>query len=98
MVFSGNLSAFNNLIKPNTLILQMNNPPKIGELESIEGIKSVSMSNQKFLKLNLKNGAEIAKELIELSVEKKWEITELYKEKVSLDAIFAKLSNRELKN
>ena len=98
MVFSGNLSAFNNLIKPNTLILQMNNPPSIDQLESIEGIKSASMSNQKSVKLNLENGAEIAKELIELGVQKKWEITELYKEKVSLDTIFAKLSNRELKN
>lgn len=98
MVFSGNLTDFNGLIKPNTLIAAMDSPPSMDELEATEGVTHVKRLDDQTIKLTVKEGVNMTKAIIELSVARNWGLSEIYLEKVSLDNIFAKLSNRELKN
>ena len=98
MVFNGLLPAFNDLIKPNKLIMKLDEPPGIGELQSIEGVKDALLIEDNLIKLTINERENLDRYLIELSIKQHWGLREIYKEKVSLDMIFAKLSNRTLKN
>lgn len=96
-VFDGNLKGFNNLVQPNSLFVQMDVEPSLRDLEAIEGVESAYKRDEKLVQLRITEGSEVASRIIELGVKKGWGLNEVYLEKVSLDTVFAKLSNRELK-
>lgn len=98
MVFEGAMADFNNLIQPNTLIVGMNHLPPLAELQEIFGVKHATFIDQHHAKLEVTSNSKVPEIIVKLSVEKDWGLFELHKEKVSLDSVFAKLSNRELKN
>ena len=97
MVYKGSLNDFNNQIKPNKLIIGLTSPPHHNELSTLSGISNVQELGDDLFQLTMSEDSSIAETIVPLSVEKGWGIFELHKEKVSLDSVFAKLSNRELK-
>ena len=97
-VFQGSMDQFNNLIKPNTLIVGMMQLPPAKEFQEIDDVNQVTLVDEHHVKLEVASDSKVPETIVKLSVEKSWELFELHKEKVSLDSVFAKLSNRELKN
>jgi len=92
LVFDGTVEEFEHQIEPEAIHLTFKNPPKMSELEAIEGISRVEQTEANQFRLVLKDKIDMSEKIIELCVAKKWRLQELSIEKVSLDRIFAKLS------
>lgn len=97
VVFSGSVDDFDNYIKPNTLFVCFERPPLEDELLNIEGIFKVQKINERNYRLWFSGGRDVAKDIVKCSVNKGWELEEIHFEKSSLDAVFAKLSNKEIR-
>jgi ABC-2 type transport system ATP-binding protein len=94
MVFSDTVEAFNNYIVPNTLVMALDNPPAMTELEAIEGITKASYLHGNYYRLHFAGVEGITKKIVELSVAKGWQLAEISLEKSSLDEVFAQLSGK----
>lgn len=92
VVFEDSLYAFNNYIEPDTLIMELENPPTEKVLLEIEGITGVEYINKTRVRLKFASGPEISQRLIRASVTQGWPLSEIYLEKASLDGVFAQLS------
>jgi ABC-2 type transport system ATP-binding protein len=95
MVFADTMEAFNNYILPETMLVQMDNPPSVEELKDIPGISGVEVLNDRSIRLRFKASADISKQIITMSVQRGWELKEIMLEKSSLDEVFAQLSNKK---
>ncbi|WP_299702707.1 ATP-binding cassette domain-containing protein [uncultured Pontibacter sp.] len=95
IVFADTLYAFNNYIEPNTLIMEVDNPPTESELYAIDGITDVYFVTKNRIRLQFNTGPEITKKIIQASVTNGWPLSEIYLEKSSLDGIFAQLSKKQ---
>ena len=94
MVFADTMDAFNNYIMPNSMLLSMDNPPALEELAALPGITGTALLNNNSIRLHFKASDTLSKTIIELSVQKGWQLMEIMLEKSSLDEIFAQLSNK----
>lgn len=94
MVFADTMDAFNNYIMPNSMLLSMDNPPALEELAALPGITGTELLNNNSIRLHFNASDTLSKTIIELSVQKGWQLTEITLEKSSLDEIFAQLSNK----
>lgn len=97
-VFQDSMDAFNNYIKPNTVLVSMDTPPTLEEFFEIEGIIDVEFITNHNIRLTFDVSPEITKTIIQMSLDKKWGLTEIQLEKSSLDAIFAQLSKKKQTN
>lgn len=98
-VFDGTMKEFNNLITPNKLVVKMSATPSLQELEAIEGVEAVEHNEiEDVIHLRITPNKNVGGNLIEIGVKNSWGLSEVHLEKVSLDSVFAKLSNRELKS
>jgi ABC-2 type transport system ATP-binding protein len=97
MVFEDTVEAFNNYIEPNSMLVAMNNPPDEQVLMAIPGITKVDMLNG-HVRLQFDSNAGISQRIVEMSVIKGWELSEITLERSSLDTIFAQLSNKNKAN
>jgi ABC-2 type transport system ATP-binding protein len=95
MVFADTMEAFNNYILPNSLVVHMNNPPAIEELSSFEDVSNVELRNDGSFRINFHSSSNISQRIVETSVARGWELTEIMLEKSALDEIFAQLSNQK---
>lgn len=92
VVFADTMNAFNNYIEPNSLVLHLDNPPSLSELESLDQISQVEVINHGQFRLTFENPNQITQKLIAICSERQWGLSEIYLEKSSLDGIFAQLS------
>lgn len=97
MVFADTMDAFNNYIMPDSMLVFMDNPPATEDLSAIAGITGVELLNDRSIRLRFKASSDISKQIIALSVQRGWELTEIMLEKSSLDEVFAQLSNKSSK-
>lgn len=97
IVFKDTMDSFNNYIEPDSFIATMENPPAETELRAINGIRDVEFLTAKTIRVRFEPAADIAENIVELSVLRKWRLKEITLEKSSLDAIFAQLSNKKSK-
>jgi ABC-2 type transport system ATP-binding protein len=97
MVFADTMDAFNNYILPNSLLVSLDNPPALAELEAIDGVTSAELLNDNSIRIRFKASGTISKRIVELSINNGWQLSEILLEKSSLDEIFAQLSNRPLR-
>ena len=93
MVFADTMDAFNNYILPNSMLLFMNNPPGLDELAAIPGITGVELLHDQSIRMQFNASVSISQQVIAMSVQKGWQLSEIMLEKSSLDEIFAQLSN-----
>lgn len=98
IVFADTMTAFNNYQLPNTLLVTMENPPAREVLSAFTGIVKVDFLSAKQIRLEFDNHMDITELFIRTSVEKNWRLKEISTEKISLDSIFAKLSNKVFNN
>ena len=94
MVFSDSMEAFNNYILPDSMIVSMNCPPAVEELNALPGIIGVEPLTDKTYRLRFKASLTISADIIKHSVQQNWQLTEITLERSSLDEIFAQLSNK----
>ncbi len=95
VVFSGTMEMFDNYIELNTLIVSLDAPPAKEELARLEGIKLVEEITPTRFRLGYDGTVYTAKMVAEQCVMRGWGLIELVIEKSSLDAVFAKLSNKK---
>ncbi len=95
IVFADTMYAFDHYNKPNSLVIQMKEELRVEELKAVEGITEVLPITKTQARVKFSTGPEITRRLVRLSVEKGWELEEIYLEKSSLDDIFAELSNKK---
>lgn len=98
LVFSGTMDDFNNYIAPATFVMKVDNPPALQELLAIDGITKADELGQGRFRLYFNTSADITECIIELSVIKGWQLSEIYLERGSLDEIFAQLSGKKINN
>ncbi len=96
LVFSGTVEEFDNYIVPNTLIVSIASAPSVEELRAVPGVIKVDELGGSKFRLQFTDVREVTKKIIETSTAKGWELMEIYMEKSSADAVFAKLSKKEL--
>jgi ABC-2 type transport system ATP-binding protein len=96
LVFSGSMSEFDSQIIPDTLTTSFAGTPPQDVVQKVEGVKrTVELPGNK-LRIFYDNEQPVSQRLIEASVQNKWNMTEINIERSSLDAIFAKLSGKEV--
>ena len=98
IVFSDTMEAFNNYVKPHSMLLSMENLPAAEEMMRIPGITGVQELAEKQVRLYFSGGPEIAERVIAASISDGWRLREINLDKSSLDEIFAQLSNQPKKN
>lgn len=95
IVFSDTMDAFNNYMKPNAILIKMENPPSGEVLLKIKGITRVEFLNDKQIRLYFEGSHEIAETIIATSVQNGWRLQEINLEKGLLDDIFKQLSQSQ---
>jgi ABC-2 type transport system ATP-binding protein len=93
IVFSDSMDAFDNYLKPQSLIMRMENPPLADELLKIEGVNQVDFLTDKQVRVYFEGGEEISERLITAGVQQHWQLREVNLEKGLLDDIFKQLSS-----
>ncbi|MBD1362679.1 ABC transporter ATP-binding protein [Mucilaginibacter sp. ZT4R22] len=94
MVFADTMTAFNNYILPNSLLVYMDNPPPMETLSGITGITKTELLNDGGIRLHFDTSTKVSSQIIEMAVTNGWQLTEIMLEKSSLDEIFSQLSNK----
>ncbi len=92
IVFADTMDAFDNYVKPHSVLLVMENPPAEAELLKIKGITNVEFINERRIRLYFDGNREVTEEIIVTSVQNGWRLTEISPDKHSLDEVFAHLS------
>ena len=87
VVFSGSTEDFDNYIEPNTL-------PVVDELMKLPGIKRAEVLDNHGVRLWYDGERGTIKQVMREAVSRGWDMTELRKEKSSMEAVFAKLSGK----
>lgn len=97
IVFADTMQAFNNYILPNSMIIDMDNPPLMEELALIPGVTNVELLHDQRIRIHFSGPSTISQQIVHMSVARDWRLNEVTLEKSSLDEIFAQLSNRNSK-
>ena len=94
VVFSGSTEDFDNYIEPNTLYLEFDQLPEMDELMKLPGIKRAEALDNHGVRLWYDGERGTIKQVMREAVSRGWDMTELRKEKSSMEAVFAKLSGK----
>lgn len=97
MVFEDTMEAFNNYVQPDSMLVSWNETPDTAELEALPGVTRVAYINGRTYRIQFEGSPELTEKIIELSVARKWRLSEITLEKSSLEAIFAQLSQHNSK-
>ena len=92
MVFQGTLEEFSSVVEPRSLIAVFGNPPSSETLDGLAGIDGVESITAKKFRLHAARGADVSSTIIEASISDGWHLREIYFERSSLDAVFARLA------
>ena len=94
VVCSGSTEDFDNYIEPNTLYLEFDQLPVVDELMKLPGIKRAEVLDNHGVRLWYDGERGTIKQVMREAVSRGWDMTELRKEKSSMEAVFAKLSGK----
>lgn len=96
MVFEGTIESFNNYMEPNTFIVDFLNPPAAEELKCLEGVEAVEKLTPVRFRVRFSENRNITCRMVEWSVTRGWNLSEITLERGSLDEIFARLSGKRM--
>lgn len=94
LVFADTMEAFNNYISPQSVRVELDQPPTDEALMQIEGVTNVERLTERSLRIFFDGDPDITNRIIRASVQHDWYLREIYLDKGSLDDVFAQLSNR----
>ncbi|MHA4810228.1 ABC transporter ATP-binding protein [Flavitalea flava] len=95
VAFSGSIEEFDSYIMPDTLIVSMIAAPSVEEVETIPGVRSVEQLDAIRYRIQYTDAQETMERLVEASVQRRWRLTEISREKVSLENVFSELSKKK---
>ena len=95
IVFEGSLDQFTNVVESRSLIAVFKRPPEANELTTINGVEKVEPINRNKQRIRFADDSDIAPALVETSVSGNWGLQELYFERASLEAVFARLAKEQ---
>jgi ABC-2 type transport system ATP-binding protein len=98
VVFSGNISEFDNYILPSTLIVSLMAMPSTEKIRQLDGVTGVIELGGPRYQVQYSDIQEATAKLVEASVNNHWGLTEIYPEKNSLEAIFSELSKKKTRS
>ncbi|WEK36489.1 MAG: ABC transporter ATP-binding protein [Candidatus Pseudobacter hemicellulosilyticus] len=94
IVFSDTMDAFNNYLKPQSLIVHMENMPPESALLGVSGVTKVQYLSDKRYRVYFSGTSDITETLIASSMQHNWRLKEISLEKSLLDDVFKQLSNQ----
>ncbi|HVK49270.1 MAG TPA: ABC transporter ATP-binding protein [Pseudobacter sp.] len=94
IIFSDSMDAFNNYIQPHSLLVRLENPPPVSELQSIAGVTRVEFLTDKQVRIYFDGDAVTQERVVNTSVQQGWRLQEINPEKGMLDDIFKQLSTQ----
>ena len=94
IVFSDSMDAFNNYLKPNTLLLKMENAPPTQDLLKVKGVSRAELLSDKQFRIYFEGDQDISERIVAASVEHDWRLREINFEKGLLDDVFKQLSTQ----
>lgn len=94
LVFSDTIDAFNNYIAPQSLLIELENPPGMEALHKVKGIDRVEELTPGQYRLFYDGTRETSEQLVLQSVQQGWRLTQLAVEKNSVEEIFRQLTQR----
>lgn len=93
IVFSDSMDAFNNYVKPQSLLATMENMPDLKTIMNIEGVSKVELLTNQQCRIYFVESTDITERIIKESVQENWRLKEISLEKSLLDDVFKQLSN-----
>ena len=97
LVFSDSIDAFNDYVEPDTLNIEMGNPPSIDDIKATDGVLEIEEKDKGRFRIKFDIEKNVSESIIEQSVKHGWKLKEAGIEKQSLDLIFAHLSGKAKK-
>lgn len=94
VAFSGTTEEFDNYIEPNSLYLEFDFVPPLAEFLKMTGIKRAEALGEHAVRLWYDGERDTVRQLICACVGKGWSLTEVRREKSSMESIFARLSGK----
>ncbi|WP_240966261.1 ABC transporter ATP-binding protein [Pseudoflavitalea sp. G-6-1-2] len=94
IIFSDTMEAFNNYMQASSIVMSMENPPSIAELEAIKGSTKAEFLTDKKIRLYFNGDQEITERIIAASMENGWHLREINFEKGLLEDVFRQLSTQ----
>lgn len=98
MVFNDTMEAFSNYLSPDSLLVWFHQPPVVEELEALPGVTGAELIQPNQFRVRFDAPRSITERLVELSVQKGWQLREIMLEKSSVDEVFARLSHQQKSN
>ncbi|NQX39035.1 ABC-2 type transport system ATP-binding protein [Pedobacter steynii] len=94
IVFSDSMDAFNNYVEPHSVLVAMENPPALAEIEKIEGVTNVDVLTERQMRIYFNGDQSITERIVAASIHHGWRLREITLDKTALDEIFKQLSNK----
>ena len=82
-------------MKSSSLLVTLNSPPNIDQLQNISGVYSVELLSTTQFKLHYQPDNNPSEELVNLAVNQHWQLTELTPVQHSLEDIFMNIIQQE---
>ena len=94
IVFSDTMDAFNNYVKPHSVLVHLENPPSEAELLKIPGVTKVDFLTGRQVRAWFSGDQEVTERIVAESVQYGWKLREITLDKSTPDEIFKQLSNK----
>lgn len=94
IIFSDTMDAFNNYMQPNSLVINVDNPPAQSALLAIEGATKAEFLTDKKIRLYFNGDQDITERVIAASMQQGWRLREINLEKGLLEDVFRQLSTQ----
>jgi ABC-2 type transport system ATP-binding protein len=92
MVFADDLEGLENRLAGNRLLLSLNHPPPLDRLAALPDVAAVEALEAGRFRLHCVEGSDPAAAIAQRSVESGWGLTELSRERTSLEQVFVDLT------
>ncbi len=94
VVFEGSMDEFDNYIQSKSLIATLDAHPAVEELAVLSGVEGVELLEDRRYRIRFSDKREALDRILEMSLAKCWQLSEIQEEKASLEEIFAALSKK----
>jgi ABC-2 type transport system ATP-binding protein len=95
VAFAGTMEEFDSYVLPSTLMVSLVATPPVEELKTIPGVVDVEHMGGIRYRVQYSDAQETMERIVEVSVQRRWRLTEILLEKKSLENVFAELSKKK---
>jgi ABC-2 type transport system ATP-binding protein len=95
LVFNDTINSLSHHIQSSSLLVELQTPPNIAELQAIDGVSAVDSLSDTEFRLNFKPEQDPTQALLEQAVSKHWQLRQLSPEQHSLEDVFMHIIQSE---